>query len=129
MHKPSAPEQILEKWLHAVNNGAMHEVVSLYCDYATLLPTFSNEQLRGLDDLEKYFGRLAEYQGLQVILQENTLSVQIVFDNIYCLTGYYCWQFEGEGAPRDCVARFTFIVDISSASPIIHHHSSQLPDC
>lgn len=125
----TAPQPILDAWLRAVNRGDPREVAALYSEHAILLPTFSHKFLRDLRSRAEYFQWLAEQRGLQVALREDTLVVQGVSAarHCHCLSGVYDWNFEVGGEARNFAARFTFIVDVSLPQPIVHHHSSSLP--
>lgn len=121
------PQQILEEWLDGLNCQAGDEVLALYSENAVLLPTFSDKILHGLNDIGEYFQQLSNYNCLNVALHEETCSVQDLSSQIYCLSGVYTWSFDVEAEKKSVVARFTFIVDLNLSSPILHHHSSQLP--
>lgn len=121
------PEQVLQSWLDGINSGNVDRPISLYADNAILLPTFSNKSLVDLKDKRDYFTRLAGYEDLSVVLHDRTLHSQQLSGKLFVLSGIYCWRFEIEGELLNFEARFSMAVDLDQASPIIHHHSSQVP--
>jgi len=62
-----------------------------------------------------------------VQLHEKTLIVQDFSPHLHSESGIYDWHFELEGEILDFEARFTFTIDLNLSSPIVHHHSSQVP--
>jgi hypothetical protein len=119
--------QLLETWLAAVNNGELERVTALYGEQATLLPTFSNHSLHTPAGIQDYFQQLGNRKGLAVALHPRTLTIQRIADQKWCLSGIYRWAFEVDQEPLSFEARFSFLVDLDSPSPILHHHSSQIP--
>jgi len=118
---------IINKWLQAVNNGELENLISLYDKKAILIPTFSNRLLKNPEDIREYFIKLGSRENLSVDLHKKTLIIQKLKYNLYTASGIYCWQFCLDGEQLSFEARFTFIFDLLSASPIIQHHSSQIP--
>lgn len=121
------PQDILTQWMDAVNNGDVEGLLALYNEQAVLIPTFSNKLPNTPEKLREYFEKLGSREGLSIALHEKTLKVQPVKDDIYTLSGIYNWRFDVEGEMLNFEARFSYIVDLSSPRPIIHHHSSQVP--
>lgn len=121
------PEQVLQCWLDAINSGKLERAISLYSDDAVLLPTFSNKTLTDSKDKELYFSRLASYKNLSVELHERTLRTQQLSASLYLISGIYCWRLEIEEELLSFEARFTMAMELSSPSPILHQHSSQVP--
>jgi hypothetical protein len=122
-----SPNNILTEWLLAVNNGEMSKVLSLYNKNAVLIPTFSNRILNSPAKIRDYFKKLNSREKLSVNLHENLVNIQKITDTVYSLSGIYLWRFTVEGELLGFEARFSFVLDLSSANPIIHHHSSQIP--
>lgn len=120
-------EQILKDWIEAVNKRDMEKILSFYDRNAILIPTFSNRILETPDKIRGYFERLASNDKLNVKLHENTVKAQKVSENIYALSGIYLWRMSVEGESLNFEARFSFVMDLNSDSPIIQHHSSQIP--
>ncbi len=118
---------VVAAWCAAVNGGRAHEVLKLYSPEATLLSTFSADRIDTPDALEAYFTRLASYPRLHVKLHEETLQDLPLDSRFRVAAGFYSFTFEIDGASRTFESRFTFVIDVSSAAPIMHHHSSRLP--
>ena len=110
-----------------VNNGDIESLLDLYDSGAILIPTFSNRILNTPEKLREYFERLGTHEDLSVTLHEKTLAVQELQKQIFSLSGIYNWRFNVEGEVLNFEARFSYLIDLSKASPILHHHSSQIP--
>lgn len=111
----------------AINQGDVEGVVSLYDKSAVLVPTFSNRVIKTPEKIREYFHKLGSRDELGIALHETTLTVQSLHDDIHVLVGIYCWRFDVEGELFSFEARFTYILDMKLESPIVHHHSSQIP--
>ncbi len=121
------PNDILRKWIDAINAGDIESVLSLYHKEAILIPTFSNRLLNDPIKIREYFARLGGYEELSIALHEKTLTVQLIDNSKYALCGIYCWRFMLDDELLSFEARFSYFLDLSLARPIIHHHSSQIP--
>lgn len=121
------PENILKKWMLAVNKRDIKGLLALYDEKAVLIPTFSNKILDDPKKIREYFKNLGRRKELNVTLHKKTLIVQPIKNEMYALSGIYCWQFVLDGELLSFEARFSYILDLALASPIIHHHSSQIP--
>jgi hypothetical protein len=121
------PEDILNEWIQAVNNRDIESLLALYNEQAVLMPTFSNRLLNNPNKIREYFEKLTSREELSVALHEKTLNVQAIKNDIYVLCGIYYWRFALDGELFRFEARFSYIIDITQSSPIIHHHSSQIP--
>ncbi len=121
------PEDILKKWMLAVNKGDVERLFSLYDKKAVLIPTFSNKLLNKPEKIREYFKNLIKREELSVELHKKTLIVQPIKNEMYALSGIYCWHFVLDGESLGFEARFSYIIDLALSSPIIHHHSSQIP--
>ncbi len=122
-----SPTQILTEWMQAVNKRDIVNLLSLYNNNAVLIPTFSNKLLTTHEDIRDYFVKLADRDELSVTLHEKTLSIQLIKNNIYILSGIYCWRLTIDKEPFTFEARFSYTIDASLPNPIINHHSSQIP--
>lgn len=122
-----SPEQILTEWMQAVNERNVETLLSFYNKNAVLIPTFSNKLLTTPEDIREYFVKLANRDELSVSLHEKTLSVQLIKNEIYIMSGIYCWHLTIEKELFTFEARFSYTVDVSLPNPIINHHSSQIP--
>lgn len=118
---------VVAAWCAAVNGRRPRDVLTLYGHEATLLSTFSADRIDTPDALEDYFTRLASYPRLHVKLHEDTLQDRPLDSRFAVATGFYSFTFEIDGALRTFESRFTFVIDLWSATPIMHHHSSRLP--
>ena len=121
------PEDVLKAWITAVNAGDIKNLLSLYDQRAILIPTFSNRLLNNPEKIRDYFEKLGSRQELSIALHEKTLGVQSIGEDVYALSGIYCWRFLLEDELLSFEARFSYLVDLKKSKPIIHHHSSQIP--
>lgn len=121
------PQDVLEQWMQAVNNGDVEGLLGLYDSKAVLIPTFSNRLLNKPDKLLDYFEKLGSREELSIALHEKTLIVQELKNPIFSLSGIYNWRFIVDGELLNFEARFSYVIDLSKPSPILHHHSSQIP--
>lgn len=122
-----SPEQILTEWMQAVNKRDIETLLSLYNKNAVLIPTFSNKLLTTPEDIREYFVKLGNRDELSVSLHEKTLSIQLIKNEIYILSGIYYWRLTIDKELFTFEARFSYTIDASLADPILNHHSSQIP--
>jgi hypothetical protein len=120
-------KDILQTWIDAVNQQDVAVLTALYNESAILIPTFSNRILRTPEMILDYFERLVAREGLGIKLRDRTLQIQGVGGDIYALSGIYRWQFVVEGELLNFEARFSYAMNTTKESPIMHHHSSQIP--
>lgn len=121
------PEQVLKDWMNAVNTGDLESLLALYDDEAALIPTFSNRLLLTPAAVREYFSRVCSREELSIALHEKTLAIRPVGDNIFGLSGIYCWRFAVDGEMLSFEARFSYVLDMAREKPIMQHHSSQIP--
>ncbi|TVR65601.1 MAG: DUF4440 domain-containing protein [Candidatus Competibacteraceae bacterium] len=121
------PQDVLEQWMQAVNNGDVESLLGLYDSQAVLIPTFSNRLLNTPDKLREYFEKLGSREELSIALHEKTLIVRELQNPLFSLSGIYNWRFIVDGELLNFEARFGYVIDLSRPSPILHHHSSQIP--
>ena len=121
------PRNFLDEWIQLVNNGDIESLLNLYDNQAILIPTFSNGILNTPEKLRGYFEELGSREELSVSVNEKYLVVQELQNQIFALGGIYDWRFNVEGEVQNFEARFSYLVDLSKPSPILHHHSSQVP--
>jgi hypothetical protein len=121
------PEMILERWIEYVNKADLEKVVRLYDEEGTLLPTFSPHSLSTSPQITEYFMQLSTKKNLVVKLHDKTVRRHEVGEGRYVLMGTYSFSYVVDGANLTFPSRFTFVVDVSRESPILHHHSSQVP--
>jgi len=125
--KLTNPTEVLYKWMNAVNNGDVNDLLSVYDDNAVLIPTFSNRLLKGKEALRGYFEKLGSKEDLSIALHEKTIISQDIGDNLHTISGIYNWRFSVDGELLNFEARFDYLLDLKKNSPILHHHSSQIP--
>jgi hypothetical protein len=121
------PEAILGKWFDHVNGMDVEGVVGMYGDDSTLLPTFSPRCLATREEIRKYFENLAAKSNLKVELDDEAPRVDSVGGSTYVLSGRYTFSYRADEGGQAFPSRFTFVLDTSRESPIVHHHSSQVP--
>lgn len=121
------PRNFLDEWIQLVNNGDIESLLNLYDNEAILIPTFSNGILNTPEKLRGYFEELGSREDLSVSVNEKYLVVQELQNQIFALGGIYDWRFNVEGEVQNFEARFSYLIDLSKSSPILHHHSSQVP--
>tara|TARA_Y100000814_G_scaffold84175_1_gene56271 strand:+ start:1800 stop:2183 length:384 start_codon:yes stop_codon:yes gene_type:complete len=121
------PRNFLDEWIQLVNNGDIESLLNLYDNEAILIPTFSNGILNTPEKLRGYFEELGSREELSVSVNEKYLVVQELQNQIFALGGIYDWRFNVEGEVQNFEARFSYLIDLSKPSPILHHHSSQVP--
>ena len=118
---------LLDAWIDGVNGGELESVIGLYDKNAVLLPTFSNRTMASSEAIRSYFEQLGARQNLGVELHERTVRIQQYDNHIEGIMGIYRWRFDVDQEGLSFEARFTMIADLGSATPILHHHSSQVP--
>ena len=116
------PFKILNIWQQNLNEENLSGVLKLYDTSCLMIPTFSSEILTDHEQIKEYFVKVIEVQKGKVEFQPNSISEQQVGENMYLLSGKYFFHLmEEEKIP----ARFSFIVNLLSENPIMHHHSSR----
>lgn len=123
----STSRDVLDDWTQGVNTGAFDSVIGLYHEEAVLLPTFSNHIFADQAGITSYFEQLGARGHISIELHENTIRRQQHSGTLETISGIYGWRFDVENEPLTFEARFTFICDLGLTSPILHHHSSQVP--
>ena len=116
------PLEILNSWQQHLNEENLSGGLKLYDISCVLIPTFSSEILTDHEKIKEYFVKVIEVQKGKVELQPNSISEQQVGENIYLVSGKYFFHLmEKEKIP----ARLSFLVNLLSENPILHHHSSR----
>ena len=117
------PFEILNNWQQHLNEKNLSGVLKLYDISCVLIPTFSSEILTDYKQRKEYFVKVIEVQKVKVEFQPNSISEKQVGENMYLLNGKYFFHLmEKEKIP----ARFSFLVNLLSENPILHHHSSRI---
>ena len=120
-------EEVLFQWVSRVCSGNADDITALYNESAVLIPTFSPHTVISLEGIRNYFGQLATRDGLGVRLHNKALRKHSQCETLHTLSGIYSFEFEVDQVLLSFPSRFTFVMDISLATPILHHHSSQVP--
>ena len=116
------PFEILNNWQQHLNEANLSGIMKLYNEKCVLIPTFSSDILTDHEQIKEYFVKVIEVQKAKVEFQPNSISEQQVRENMYLLSGKYFFHLmEKEKIP----ARFSFLVNLLSEHPILHHHSSR----
>ena len=121
------PSRFPAHWAQCVNDGRLDAVIALYHPDAVLMPTFSPHAAATPDAVKDYFTQLATRQGLAVSLHDNTVHALQTGPQGHVVNGIYDFRFDVDGALLTFPSRFTFVIDLALDSPILHHHSSQIP--
>ena len=121
------PREALDQWIHLVNTLALDELLALYDDDAVLFPTFSDALLTSKQGIRGYFEELSGQPDIEVSIDEGSVVTQSFSDGLHAASGIYRWRFDKADDALVLQARFTFVLDLARSSPILHHHSSQLP--
>ena len=116
------PFEILNSWQQHLNEENISSILKLYDISCVLIPTFSSEILTDHEQIKEYFVKVIEVQKSKVEFQPNSISEQQVGENMYLLSGKYFFHLMEE---KKILARFSFIVNLLSENPIMHHHSSR----
>ena len=116
------PFEILNSWQQHLNEKNLSGILKLYDIICVLIPTFSSEILTDHEQIKEYFVKVIEVQKSKVEFQPNSISEQQVGENMYLLSGKYFFHLMEE---EKILARFSFIVNLLSENPILHHHSSR----
>jgi hypothetical protein len=100
----------------------MERVLGLYAPDAVLVPTYSEEILRGHEELAGYFDEFLYKEDFCGRITE-------VFHQGPVVSGTYVFQWTEGGRPMQVEARFTFVfINTPSGQKILTHHSSEVPD-
>ncbi|MBC25686.1 MAG: hypothetical protein CMM41_00585 [Rhodospirillaceae bacterium] len=114
-------------WVGVVNKKSVTQILGLYSESATLLPTFSAVPAKGHNQIETYFRKLLSRDAVAVELDDGSVSVDDISANIRATYGTYTFLYSEQGVQKSFPARFTFVLDTDKLAPIIHHHSSLIP--
>jgi len=121
------PIDILQKWIDGINSADTEKLINLYDEKAVLIPTFSNRILDTKEKIREYFEKVGNKEQLSISLHDNTVITQEIQPHIFAITGIYNWCFAIDGELFNFEARFSYLIDLLKESPIINHHSSQIP--
>jgi hypothetical protein len=114
-------------WADCVNQGRIDDLIALYHECAVLMPTFSPHAAKNREELRSYFTQLSSRENLYVKLHAKTLDCLRTGEQSYVVNGIYDFKFSIDGTLQTFPSRFTLVIDLGKESPILHHHSSQMP--
>ncbi|MCD4761845.1 SgcJ/EcaC family oxidoreductase [bacterium] len=120
-------EQNFLKWAKLLETKDLEQVVELYSEEATFLPTLSDKFKKGQKEAEGYFKNFLEKDPSGKIIKQ---AVQLLSVDTYLHSGLYDFEV-GPNETRSTVkARFTYVwkKNKNGEWQIIHHHSSMKPE-
>ncbi len=123
----SKPTDVIDAFAEGVNTHNSDLLISLYDPRAVLIPTFSGRSRKTTEQIADYFQTLIQKPGLGISLHDKTVNIIPVQDEIYALSGLYLWRFSVDDELLNFEARFSYVVNLGLKSPILQHHSSQIP--
>jgi hypothetical protein len=118
---------VLQAWLDAVHSGELEAVEAMYADDAVLIPTFSRKFRTCAESRADYFSHVAAKPGLRVEVLEDSVTTQDIGGSMHIIGGLYNWYNDTPEGQNVVLARFTYVIDMLSDGPIVHHHSSECP--
>lgn len=121
------PTDVIDAFVEGVNTGNLDRLIGLYDARAVLIPTFSGRSRKTPAQIADYFITLSQKPGLGLSLHDKTVNIIHVQNEVYALSGLYLWCFSVDDELLNFEARFSYVVDLSLDSPILQHHSSQIP--
>ena len=119
------PENVIEQWANYFNNADTKNILSLYHDRATLLPTFLPKLLTSNNEIKGYFEVAFNGDASVEVNVENAIIKELPGNN-FLITGDYIFCLGSKG-DKKYLSWYSFLIDLSSDSPIRHHHSSRVP--
>ena len=121
------PHEMVERWMELVHKRELEKILTLYDQKAILIPTFSDSIQNTPEKIREYFKKLLGRNNLKLTLHPKTIRTQQLNETLFVVSGIYQWKFNVENELITYEARFTYVIDVTNTSPIIHHHSSQIP--
>ncbi len=119
--------EVLKEWMDGINTGNLEKLINLYNKEAVLIPTFSSRLLDTNEKIRDYFEKVSAKDDLSISLHDKTVKIQEIGERLFCVSGIYKWCFSIDNEPLTFEARFSYIFDLKKSSPILNHHSSQIP--
>ena len=126
--KVSELGKVLDQWVQGVNSRDLGGVGRLYGESAVLVPTFAGRIFDTEETIAAYFIHITDGREVEVTLRDETVREQAGSGSLQVISGVYDWLINEQGEEKHFGARFTFVMDVDAARPILHHHSSLLPD-
>ena len=124
----SSVRRILDSWIEGVNEMKLGEVAGLYAERAVLIPTFSPSIYNSEEGIGGYFDRITHQREVRVTVRGETVVEELQAGGTEIIGGIYDWCIVREGEESVFGARFTFVIATGEERPILHHHSSLLPE-
>ncbi len=126
--KVSEIREVLDRWVLGVNTGNLEKLGGLYTEGAVLVPTFAARIFDTEEAIAEYFVHITDGREVEVHLRNETVLVQNTSGSLQVISGVYDWRIREAGEEKTFGARFSFVIDPGAARPILHHHSSLLPE-
>ncbi|MEF3692065.1 MAG: SgcJ/EcaC family oxidoreductase [Candidatus Moraniibacteriota bacterium] len=126
MEMQKIAEENFKKWSEALLTGKAENVVALYADENSFLPTVSPEFKTGKIEAEGYFKHFLEKNPKGKVVKER---VQKISEKAYLHSGLYDFELGPDDKRQIVEARFTFLWEMDEEKNwlIAHHHSSVKP--
>ena len=119
------PESVIEQWAQCFNNSDLDGITRLYHSDSTLLPTFKTELMSSRGQISGYFSAAIEGKASIEVNVNKSIKTELS-KSIYLMTGSYVFCLPTKGGEK-YESWYSFVIDVSSNSPIRHHHSSRVP--
>ncbi len=119
-------DENFSRWNNALLTRNPAEIVKLYAEDATFLPTVSSEFKKGQSGAETYFKHFLGKNPIGKIIQD---EIQDLGLDCYLHSGMYNFEIDSDDNKQIVEARFSFVWkwDQQGGWRIIHHHSSIKP--
>lgn len=117
--EPAVP--ILDKWVSAVNNHDINNLMKLYADDVMMIPAFSTRIRKNKDQVKDLYRDLFEKNDLNVVPYQ-VFSRKI--DGLKVDSGQYKINWKSQGFEEQNDLRFSFVI---KDGKIVSHHSSLDP--
>ena len=119
------PESVLEQWAQCFNNGDLDGITRLYNIDSTLLPTFKPVLMNSRDQISGYFSAAISGKASIDFNVKKSIRTELS-ESTYLMTGSYIFCLPSKGG-EEYESWYSFIIDTTKDSPIMHHHSSRVP--
>lgn len=119
---------VLNRWAEGINTAEYASVVAMYAQGASLLPTFSGHACRTTSDIENYFTGVSKNDKVTVSFDHDSLQFDSLGDAYDLVTGLYDWVIVSGDETTEVHARFSYVISANNNHPILHQHSSVVPE-
>ena len=123
-YQDKKPEDIIKLWVEYFNSGNLKAIMDLYNNESILMPTFLPDILTSKDQISVYFEKVIANQ-VRVEIDHTQMLIKEISKSNYALTGSYIFTNKKDKNIKH-QSRFTFLIDMLSSYPIMHHHSSKV---